>query len=358
MLSQTKMTIPKFFTNPKNKKNIWIIFIVLIVIASYVLGQIFSGVRQQNVLTIPIIPATITTMKEPPAPLDTTNPFNPEQKLIFNWGEVTANLPATITDYSSSLSLVNPNTITTVANKLGFTTLERSPYSDEKISLWNNDHASLFGSPEQNQILFNSTTELAEHSGTISKEEAILLARSVTSGLFGESLLVTFDPNPEVKHLLLVSNTEDEPAETTPEKANLINVNFQQLIDKLPLITLSKKGETISVAMDTAKKIHLLYIYGGYQGLKAKGSISVPGISQLIETAPTKAMRISYSKDIPSESVFTDAKVINIKVESVEIGYFQRNDQTIFPVFIVKGIMSARGVDSFPATYIIPISSI
>lgn len=356
MLSQTKMTIPKFFTNPKNKKIIWIIFIILIVVIFYILGQIFSGDRQQNVLTIPIIPATITTTKEPPAPLDTANPFNPEQKLIFNWGAVTADFPATITDYANSLPLVNSNTITTMANKFGFTTLERSPYSDEKISLWNNDHASLFGSPEQNQILFNSTTELAEHSGSISKEEAILLARSVVSGLFGEPLVATFNPNPEVKHFLLISNTEDEPTETTPEKANLINVNFQQLIDKLPLITLSKKGETISVAMDTAKKIHLLYIYGGYQSLKSKGSVPVPSISQLIEIAPTKAMRISYSKDIPSESIFTDAKVINIKVESIEIGYFQRNDQTIFPVFIVNGTMSARGVDSFPATYIVPLN--
>lgn len=355
MLSQTKMTKPNL-TTPKSKKILWIIFLFLVIVIPYLLGQFFTGRQRQNALTIPIIRPTITATKEPPAPLDTTNPFNPEQKLVFNWGAVTADLPPTIIDYTNNLPFVNANTITTMANKLGFTTLEKSPYSDDKFSLWNNDHATLFGSVEQNQILFNSNVPLPGHLGSISKDEAVVLARSVISGLFGENILTTLDPNPEVKHLLLIADTEDDPAETTPDKANLINVNFQQTIDKLPLLSQSKKGETISIAMDTSKKLHLFYIYGGYQSLKSKGNLQVPSVSKLIEIAPTKAMRISYSKDIPSESIFTDAKVINIKVESIGLGYFQRSDQTIFPVFIVKGIMSARNADPFPATYIVPLN--
>ncbi|KKS94170.1 MAG: hypothetical protein UW68_C0041G0003 [Candidatus Collierbacteria bacterium GW2011_GWB1_44_6] len=352
--SLTKMNaITNFFSNPKTKKTIFISSGIIALIIIYIAIKVLPEAQTRQRLTIPVIVPTVTPQK-PFTPLDTTNPHNPEQKLVFNWGSVSPTIPNTMTNYSVKSPLINSASITVIANKLGFTTLERSTETDENSFLWMNDNYSLFGSPTQNQIMFNSVVELPQNNSVITQEEALSITRNVVSNLFGETVLSTFNPNAEIKYLNLQQQTEEEPIETTPDKANIINVNFHQTINGLRLINLSRTGETLSVAIDTSKKLYLLYVHGGYLSLAENGQSSLINFSSLIDTAPTNAIRISYSKDIPSEAAFTEASIVNINVNSVTLGYFQREDNQIFPVFIIEGLMSAKGLSEYPATYIVP----
>jgi len=354
MPSQTKMNTLNFIFNSKNKKILWVVFLILIIVIFYILRQLFFKDQLEKRITVPIIPPTTTITKVPQTPLDTSNPHNPTQKLVFNWGSVFPEIPQTMDNYLVSTPLITKSSISTMADKLGFTVSEISPYTDENSLLWINSNRSFFGSPKQNQILFNSTGETPKHLATISKDEALDISKKIISNLFGESLLSTLNINSEVKYLNLNPEREDDPQETTPFFANIININFQQTIDRLQLLSLSKKGETISIAIDTNKKLYILYVYGGYQNLTKKETVNLIDFSRLIEIAPISAIRISQSKDIPSESAYTESKNIIINVKAISLGYFQRADNSLFPVFIINGNMSAKGLEEYPAIYIVP----
>lgn len=351
--------LQKTISNPKVKILLLIIF-VIIVIALFFITSNLSKSQPQNILTTPLIPATITVT--PPKtintiPLENTNPHNPGQKLVFNWGNLSSNIPSTIRNYKVSSPLVNSNTITNAANRLGFTAVDKSTNTSENSFLWLKDKISFFGSPKQNQIFYISSREIPKNTRVISATEAATLAKNIISNLFGDNLALTLSTNPEIKYLFLQPQNEEEPKDTSPETANIVNINFQQTIDNLPLLSLSKKGETFSVAIDTTNKLYLLYVHGGYLNLTEDKTVKILNLSELKSVAPSKALRISQAKDIPSEASFTKANTINVTVTNISLGYFHRADNSLFPVFVIKGNMSAKGLVDYPAIYIVPATS-
>ncbi len=353
-LFPTNMKISTLISNPKNKRYLFVAVIIIILLVPFLLIKLFSKTQAPLPLTTPIIPTSTPTGVKVTTPLDTTNPHNPEQKLVFNWGTLSPALPSTIKNYIISSPLINPSTINNAANRLGFTALDKSRDTSETSYLWLKDKISFFGSPKQNQIFFTSSIEVPKNSGVISINEATGIASNIVSNLFGETLLTTLSSTPEVRYLDLQPRVEEEPLDTAPGTANIININFQQNIDSLPLLSLSKRGETISVTIDTTKKLYLLSVHGGYLTLKEDKSSELLTFSDLKSIAPSQALRISQSKDIPSEAAFTKSRSINVAVKSVSLGYFQRADNSLFPVFIINGNMSAKGLEEFPAIYIVP----
>jgi len=347
------MNIQQIFKSKSKVKGVvFVLFIVLIVIILSILRKVSVIPPKNPILTVPIIPSIAPNTLQ--APLDTINPHNPIQKLVFIWGSNSPNIPPVLDNYYISVPLITDSSISIIANKLGFSLAEKSPNTSQNSSLWINNNSSLFGSPKQNQIFFNSTSKLSAHVNTITKDDAISISKNILTNLFDTSLLSTMDPNPNTQFLNLNLALEDDPSETTPELANIISVNFQQLINGKPLINLSKRGETVSVVIDTNKKLSLLNVYGGYKNLIQKGKSELIDFKKLIEIAPNNAIRISYSKDVPSEAAYTEAKTINITVKNIGLGYYQRADNSIFPVFVINGIMSARGLSEYPAVYIVP----
>lgn len=340
-------------SNPKNKKIFFILVILVVILVPFMLIRLFSKSQVQVPLTTPIIPTTTPTEVKVATPLDTINPHNPEQKLVFNWGTLSPVLPSTIKNYTIVTSLISPSIINNAANKLGFTALDKSRNTSDTSYLWFKDKISFFGSPKQNQIFFTSSIEVPKNSGIISMNEATAISSNIISNLFGETLLSTLSTNPEVRYLDLQPRVEEEPLDASPGTANIINVNYQQVIDTLPLLSLSKKGETISVTIDTTKKLYLLSVHGGYLTLREDKTSESLSFSDLKTVAPSQAIRISQSKDIPSEAAFTKSKSVNVAVKSVGLGYFQRADNSLFPVFIISGNMSAKGLTEFPAIYIV-----
>lgn len=354
MLFPTNMKTSNIPSNPKNKKLFFVIGIITLLLIPFLLIRLFSKPQTQIPLTTPVLPIVNPTEVKISTPLDTTNPHNPEQKLVFNWGSLSPVLPSTIKNYTVATPLINPNIINNAANKLGFTALDKSRNTSDTSYLWLKDKISFFGSPKQNQIFFTSSIEVPKNSGIISMNEATAISSNIISNLFGETLLSTLNTNPEVRYLDLQPRVEEEPLDASPGTANIINVNYQQVIDTLPLLSLSKRGETISVTIDTTKKLYLLSVHGGYLTLKEDKTTELLSFSDLKNVDPSQALRISQSRDIPSEAAFTKSKSVNVAVKSVGLGYFQREDNSLFPVFIISGNMSARGLTEFPAIYIVP----
>ncbi len=345
--------LKELIKSSKTKKILYLIVVVLVVILVYLISKSLPTNIQKQTNTVPVIP-TPTSYGKPEIPLDTVNPFNPSQKLVFNWGNLSPDLPTSLNNYSIKAPIVTVTTINSISSKLGFTLSEKSPYTDSESLLWVNNNRSLFGSPKQNQISFNTTGSTPKHTTTISKDDAIGIAKGVISNLLGEEIMETFTKTPEVTYHSFDAKKEDEPKTATPETANTISISFQQEIDSLPFLNLSSNGETFSVVIDTDKKIYLFYIHGGYQSLSSNGQVNIVSFADLVNSAPTSAIRISSSEDIASERAFTESNIIRINVIEVLPGYFQRADNTIFPVFIIKGDMSASGLNPYPATYIVP----
>ena len=352
-----KLTIMNFLQkitlSSKTKRFLFFAFLVSVSIILVVLNLFTPKAQKVELLTEPLVvtPTTSPTVYEP---LDTTNPHNPTQKLVFRWKTLSPDLPTTITNYAISTPLINNTTISNLANKFGFKAVNLSEYSNQDFKVWTNDSGSLFGSTKQNQIMFNSSLKIPVHSQSLSQKESIALAKKTIAGLFNEFLLSTMDLNPEVRYLNLNTEIEDEPLEVDASLANLININFQQTIDQLPLLSSSRRGETISLGIDTTNKIYLLYVHGGYLNLTKKDQREIPSFTDLVSIAPDKAVRISSVQDIPTESALTEAKTVNIEVNAVSLGYYQREDLGIFPVFVISGNVSAPGISSTPAVYIVP----
>lgn len=344
--------LKEYFSKPHTKRVFIALLVVISLLIIFFVPILFAPSTSKPILTVPLITpsASPTTF----IPLDTTNPHNPTQKLVFNWGSLNPVLQSKINNYRISTPLVNTNTINFAASKFGFTALEKSPNTDEQSSVWVNNNASVYGSLSLNQLFFNSTSPLSLTNTVITKDQAISMASDLVSDIFGTYLLTTMDPNKDVRFLRMNPLTEDEPQEVTPETANIININFQQTIDNLKLLNLSRKGETISVGLDTSGKVFLMYTHGGYLDLSLHGQSDVISFSKLKEIAPTKAIRISQAEDIDAEAVFTAARTVTVNVSQVSLGYFQRTDNSLFPVYIVEGNMSAPRANPFPAVYIIP----
>lgn len=345
----------KNYPSPKTKRLILIVFVLISITILVVIKLLTPKVKEAEPLTEPVVitPTITPTVYEP---LNTTNPHNPTQKLVFRWQASPPTLPQNITDYAVATPLINNITISTLANKFGFKTANLSEYSNQDFKVWTNNQGSLFGSTKQNQIMFNSSQKIPAHINSFSQEEAISLAKNILAGLFGDTLLSTLDPKPEVRYLNLNPEIEDEPSEVSSALANLVNINFQQTIDNLPLLSSSRRGETVSLGIDTTQKIYLLYVHGGYLSLSPQKQQAVPSFSELTQTAPNKAIRVSSVQDIPTESALTEAKTINITVSSVGLGYYQREDLALFPVFVIKGNISTSEVAQTPAVYIVPFT--
>lgn len=341
-----------------SKKFVFGFLIIFFFVLVFVISKLLPTREPQSPLTVPLITQAITPPSIEEAPLNTENPHNPTQRLVFNWGSINPDLPNKITGYKVVTPLVNSSTINVSANKLGFKALDKSMETDDSSPLWVKNDSMLAGNLELNQILYNSTSPIPESTKTITKDQAISTAVKIISDLFGSSVQSNIETNPETKYLKINIETEDEPAEVAPEVANIINVNFYQTIDNLRLINLSKNGETISVAIDTTEKLFLLYVYGGYLNIDSVGEYNTLGYSRLKEVASGNAIRVSYSRNIDDEAAYTEARTVIVNVNKVSLGYFQRTDNTLFPVYIIEGQMSASNIEPFPATYIVPATGI
>ncbi len=321
--------------------------LVILLISSGKTPSIFVG-------TVPVIPTTTISPSKLVTTLDPVRAINPNQQISFNWNNVSPSFSESMNIYSVKQHVINNLTTSNLINQFGFANVKyiESPNGDIQLG---SDLGVLFISPDQKQIAYKSLLELPKHTANISSPDAIKTAISTITNLFGPSFSTTLDTDAEVQYLLYVPQDADElPALATIETANVIVINFIQNVNNYPLVNRSQKGEIVSVAIDTTSKIYGVIVKGGYQEIAFSKKATLISYSDLQKNAPQNAVRISESKDLGSERAFTDAKLINVNVESVEVGYFQIGNNTLTPVFIIKGVMSAKNIPAYPAVYIVP----
>lgn len=350
------MNYLKLFPLTRNQK---ILFISIIFTVFAVLFYVFSKLPQgQSPIftnTIPVIPNKTTKPEAEAITLDPIKVLNPEQKTIFNWGSVTINIPESMEIYSIDVPIINTGTISNLVGKLGFGKQDQQTDLPSGDLQFINNAGSLFISTNTDQISYFTSLDLPPHNLNISSSEIIGTARKILSDLFGESFALTLDKNPEIRYLVHnTTSVEVEPKEATMESANVIAISFKQIISNFPIVSLSQKGEVVSVAIDTTNKLYSIVVNGGYQKITETKKIPLISFAKLQENASNYSLRISHSKDLGSERGYTDAKQIKVTVKSIELGYFQLSNYILSPVFIVNGIMSASGLSAYPAIYILP----
>jgi hypothetical protein len=350
------MNYLKLFPLTRNQKILFFLIITtVVVVLFYIFSKIPQGESPIYTNTIPVIPTKTKRTEAEAVTLDPVRILNPEQKTIFNWGSVTTNIPESMGIYSIDVPIINTGTISSLIGKLGFSKQDQLTDLPEGDLQFINSANSLFVSTNTNQISYFTSLDIPPHNLNIPTSEAIVTAKKIISDLFGESFVLTLDKNPETRYFIHnPTSVEVEPKEATMESANVIAISFKQIISNFPIVSLSQKGGVVSVAIDTTNKLYSMIVNGGYQKVTEIKKDPLISFSNLMENATQQSLRISQSKDMNSERSFTDAKQINVTVKSVDLGYFQLNNDTLSPIYIINGIMSAKGLVEYPAIYIVP----
>lgn len=336
------------------KKYIYILSISFFFLTiSYLIYSNKNNKKYISTSTTPVIPSKSIKKILP----ESINVLNENQQTIFDWGNVIPDIPKSITNYKIVTPLINSSLIISLANKFKFTNSDKSKETSENTYLWINKNASLFGSPKQNQISYYYKYRIPDGIFTSQQEKIIENAKKNMSSLFGENVIETFEDTGKIKYLNLIQNqVEVEPEEVDQNNGNIAFVDFIQKIDGFPLLSRSRSGEIASIGIDTKNDIYHINLYGGYSVLEKIDEVTPLNFIELKNIAPSQAFRISFSKDHGSERFYSVAKVINVKVESVITGYYQQDNTKLIPVIIVNGIMSVKGLQSYPATYVVPLT--
>ncbi len=351
-----KIKIPQLTTKQKFLLGLAIIGILVVILL--IILRIPQGGSPAFTETVPVIPSTSTTSETEFAIIDPVRVLNPEQKIVFNWNNISPAIPKSMSIYSINIPIINDVTVSNMIDKLGFTSQDIQPgTTNSELQLINNN-GSLFSTTKLNHLSYSSTLGLPEHNSNISSSEAVKKAQEIATTLFGNYFASTLVDSPKVTYFLHSSeNVESEPKIVSMETANVILISFNQKVNEFPVVSMSRQGEVLSITIDTTNKLYSLYLSGGYQKIVENKKSPTISFDALKANAPKSSMRISQSTDMAAESGYTDAKVITIDVKSVNLGYFQYNNYSLSPVFIIRGDMSAKGLRNQEGIYIVPATT-
>lgn len=330
--------------------------LILFIVIPPLINQINQEKTSDFPLTQPILNAPIpkdqSKLSEPITA--TQSAYFNKQKLVFTWSDTATELPQSIQNYQVKTPLINADIVSNLSTLLGFKSSDRARTLKETSALWQNSNGSLFASTSQNQLLYQQKTLPPKNISSVSKQAAIQTATDILLKYFGESFFNTLSKNPTVTFLASGQVEEDPILVDNSALANFIEIRFKQTIDNKPLVSLSDSTNTISLALDTAKNLYRLNISGGYLSIATSNKTSIIDRSLIIKTAPLKAYRIGSLSDVSEESLFLQKPTLFINVKKIELSYFLRNDNLIYPVYLLSGDMSAQDTATVPVTYLLP----
>lgn len=340
--------------NKISKRNLfYFALLIILIIVSIILQRITTSQKTQPIPSTPSVVAPSIEEEIIPTIKDT----EVSQKLTFTWGISPTEFPSTIKNYIITKPLINVDTINNLSNQLGFTRSDKQRSIKNTTYIWSNTAASLFASTTQNQIIYKRTDSKVENSNSITSNEAIDITRNLLQKYFGDQFVTSLDNNPTVQFKKF-NKGDYEPQEVSdPTTATFIEVFYRQNIDSLPVSSLSGTSDILSVAIDTNRELYRLAIYGGYLDIKEQNIVNVIDFEKLKQIAPDKATRISAIKSISYESQFGNTASINVAVNSLQLGYFLRNDNSLFPVFYISGNVSLKNLPTLPVVYIVSASA-
>lgn len=345
------MNIKNIFSNTKLRNTLLFSIVIILIIITLILQKTAVVPTSQ---TIPLPTNNVVTPPNYQEPIANTTGIFVSQKLSFVWNISPTEFPSAIKNYAIVKPLINLDTISSLSKQLGFTANDKKRSIKNTTNIWSNSSASLFTSTEQNQIIYQKTSILTENLGSITATEAIEISQSILAYYFGESFVQTLNLNPTVKYLKPQANSYSPIEVSNPESAVYIEVSYRQDIDGLPVASLSGTSDILSVAIDTQRNLYRFAIYGGYLNLKEQNTASIINFETLKTNAPKKAQKITSINSISGESQFGNTTDITISVNKLNLGYFLRNDNNLYPVFFISGNATGKNIPPTPVTYIVP----
>ena len=347
------MNLKKITSSPKFKYLYYFVLALPVIIIILLTPR--TKVNNKETETVPLISPNISKALTTDSSKQ-KNIFNADQLINFIWTNNTPSLPQSMEEYYISTPLVNTANILSLANKFNFLSEDNISETEPGTYLWINKSGMLFGSIDQNQIGYSFTGNIPQHQNDISYNEAIEISKKIVAEKIKSDLVKSLDESPGVVYLTKKpESVEEEPLISNPKDNNLISVSYRQKISNFPLVTRSRFGEVITITIDTTKNLFLINIYGGFQAVSQKSSTKIPDYEKLKEFAGKEAIRITYAKDLGSEKELSSAKTVDVKVKNVSVGYYQENNASIIPVFIIDGTVATKGVVEYPAKYVVSV---
>lgn len=335
-----------------NSKVKYLLYILIIVIVIVLLDIVQSSNLNQKISTVPLIPTVTPTDYSKPIPTPTEVFIS--QKLVFDWGTIKPTIPESVVNYSIRQPLISSTTIFGLSEIFGFSSSDKKQSTKNTSFIWANNTASLFASTDQNQIIYQKKGDMPPHSKIIQKDEAISTSLNILSTLFGKDFLQTLAPNPSVHYLKPQLSGYSPLVTNDPEVSQTIEVSFKQNINEFPVISLSGSADMLSVVIDTNNNLFRLSVFGGFYSLSTGNTASLIDFETLKATAQQKAQKITAIKNVSYESLYSTTPQINIKVKDLSLSYFQRNDNTLYPVFLINGTATGKNLPNIEATYLVP----
>jgi len=344
---------PNFLKNVSRNKIIFWVFVIVGLSLLIITNLLTPKQSTEPTSTIPVIPSITPSDYLASEPLPAENIFNPKQKIIFNWSNPTPQIPETMNGYKITVPLINPGTIAKTSEILGFTVADTIKTLNNTSFMWRNDKSSLFASIDQNQI-FYTRSEIPSHTNTITRDDALVNSNLIINRLFGDTFTKNISNDISIRYLILVPGIFDAKETSDPTKANLIELGYRQTIDNFPVVALSTTPKVFTIVLDTQKNVYKIDVFGGFLGTEKTADIELIKYSELQLRAPEKSRRISAVASTSEETAFSKASTLNVTVKSVQLGYFQRSDNSLFPVFLLSGTMSAKNMPDVAAEFFVP----
>lgn len=309
---------------------------------SFIIGLVIVGVyfRLQTPATTPI--------SETPTPL--IPPPNPDvtQKFTINWGSVTFPKVTSANIYQSS-SLLNRNLVLQLATSLGFSASHQVDTKTTTDFVYVNNDKSLTVNLPLGPLTFSDLTPPASKGFTNSDpKNEVLLAVSTLLGISPANLQAG---TPE---FLFQPSASAPTKSSTHPQANLVKYSIHQVVDSMPIVSLTQSSATIDVILDNQYHVKQLEVYSP-TNVSNPISKTLLTSSQVKSIANTSASLLPTGSDIETSSSINQLENINFTVTNVSLVYYLQ-DNSLVPVFRLDGTLILSGTPT-AASIIVPALS-
>jgi len=338
----------------QHQKLLLLLILAFAIIAGVILSLITPARPVPTEVISPTPPpaggSTITPGVTAPPSLN-LQPVNPAQKLFINWQSATITPPSELPYYTITSPLIDVNLIKTIATTLGFGSTDAKKTLATTSYLYVKNSQSLFGSTTQNQIQYTNSVAATTTVGFPSLTAINQKAENYLKQFFPD---LTFKQSGSPEYFASTS-VELYPEKTTPAKANLVRLNYEQTIAGFPLLTTATANSIISFTYDSNQILHTLEITGGFKKTTANEKLKLMDFATLRQVGSRLALPVALDAITDVTSLVQTELEVTLDVEQLSLVYFSApNGQQILPVFLLKGKVKGKNFLAVPAAYIVP----
>lgn len=340
----------------KNQLLLSLLFLTVVIITIFVLNYLSGQNITTTQTTVSLTPSpTQVNIPTPTSVLENPSVINPNQSIKINWDGHNIDKYHEITLYQVTSKLVSPDIIKSIASTMGFKDSDQVSTLKPDNYRWTTSQGTLFASPQQDQIFFESYRLPSSTASKLSDDQVFKDITGHLDSLFGNDIAKIFTPSSPIHYFKYTFGTsaEEQVVSASKEDATVYEMSFRQSIGGAPVVALSGSADIITIGIDRENNINHFSIYSGIDTYKTSGTAISITTQELRQNAPLNARRIVAVGNISLDQQYTQAQELDLTVSAVEPAYLQENN-SLFPVYLLHVTMSSGKLTPVQTIFSVP----